>query len=834
MNSSYNPNCRDCELWKTAGTVCVSGEGNPKAPLLIIGEAPGGNEARTGRPFTGRSGQLLRSELHNQGITDFYITNVVKCRPPDNRTPTPKEVKACRKYLDAELTTIQPKYVLTLGALASKQVLKKAKITEAHGQLIDMGTFTGMPAYHPAYCLRDPSKLPALQHDLARLARAMRGEINRTPVKWEVVNAKNVERFIYQFRDAKEFSFDLETSGLFQHDGKGFIRCIGIGLREQAWVLPLEMPDSPYGGKRWKAQKRIIRLLTDLAKGKWIVAQNGKFDNLWLERYYGRRFRISLDTMLADHVLNENQPHDLKYMARTYLDVEEYDIPLSEKKGQGKDPQTLYEYCAKDAFYTLQLAFLFRKKLQKDPELNRLFEHLVMPGARVMEDVELQGITLDMERYAEIEEQVKTELQEIEADLQRMARRPVNWNAPPQVAKLLYEDLGLKCTVFTDKGAPSTGENALVDLKGKHPIVDKLISYREQSRFLSTYIGDSSKEGEEAGGWRPYIVEGQLYLSYKIHGTVTGRYSSRLHQIPRDGTIRNLGIAPPGWSFVQGDLSQAELRVAAVLSRDPELITCFLHGPDIHWRTLIHNIGRGSGNEYEQPTYETGRKLLKNPRATLTECLKAVEKAGPDTCIALWGGWKEARKRAKAVNFGFIYGMYEDRFIQTARTKYGWEPTWDEAHAIRESYFQLYSRLPDWHNQSKRIAHLNGYITSLCGRKRRLPGIVSGDREVRGEAERQSINSPVQGFIGDYKVMAMIEIHEKLPRDRLLICGEHHDALLMIVENTHLDETLTQVKRIMEKPALLEIFGIELPIPMEVGLEVGPWGKGKSWHEGSA
>ena len=167
---------------------------------------------------------------------------------------------------------------------------------------------------------------------------------------------------------------------------------------------------------------------------------------------------------------------------------------------------------------------------------------------------------------------------------------------------------------------------------------------------------------------------------------------------------------------------------------------------------------------------------------TLVEDAETVMKVGPDVCIEIWDGWKEARKKAKAINFGFIYGMYEKKFMLTARVKYQWDATFDEAHQARESYFSLYSELKNWHNRQKKLAKLNGYVRSLSGRLRRLPGITARDKMVQMEAQRQSINAPIQGFIGDYKAMVMIEVHENVDRSKFRVVGEHHDAILGIVK----------------------------------------------------
>lgn len=832
--ASLNPRCKKCGLWETTtGTVCVAGDGPKDASLVIVGEAPGAAEERTGKPFQGESGKILRRELEKRGVLeDSYITNVVKCRPPGNRTPTADEIRACRPYLDRELTRIDPDYVMTVGVPATKVLFRgKAKINQFHGELIDNPKvrYRGMPTFHPAYTMRDPSKLPGLQNDIRRLAAEIHGEAKDEELPWSIVRRGNYNEFIRQFTEAPEFAFDLETSGLFMHGGLRYITAVGIALPERAWVIPGFMhPDySHFGVGPWRrgdALGLLVRTLCEIQREtkKPGYAWNGKFDNLWLRRMFGDSFRLSFDGMLASHTLNENTDNDLTSNCREFLDVDEYDIPLKWKQGITDNPMPNFKYCAQDCGYTLQLVKIFQKQLKQSLPLRRLFYKLVMPSARAMEDIEEEGLTVDREAMEDIGLTLLSEKVGIERKLNSIMGHPLNWNAPQQVAKALYEDLGLTCTEFTAKKNPSTSETALLGLMGKHEVVDLLFQYRERAKFISTYIN----------GFKKFMVGDKLYVSYKLHGTVTGRYSSRIHSIPRDGKIRNLVTAPAGWEFVQADISQAELRAAAAASGDGELRKCFTEDIDVHWRTLLHTLTSAGLGEYVEHVRATAA-VVGGPKheRTLVEDAEILLDLGPDEAIKIWPGWKEGRKKAKAINFGFLYGMYEKKFMETAKVKYGWYATFQEAHRAREAYFTLYSQLRNWHTKMKKLAKLNGHVRNLFGRLRRLPGINARDKMVQMEAQRQSINAPIQGFIGDYKAAVMVEIHEDVDREMFRLVGEHHDAVLGIVRTDCKDEVLPQVLQIMRTPKLMKVFKIDLGLPMEGELEVGPWGKGKAYIE---
>jgi DNA polymerase-1 len=269
-----------------------------------------------------------------------------------------------------------------------------------------------------------------------------------------------------------------------------------------------------------------------------------------------------------------------------------------------------------------------------------------------MEDIELEGKTMNVEALDMLGLDLLSREIKLKRALNKLVGKEVNWGSPKQVGVVLYEDLGIKCTLKTPKGANSTSEAAILDLKGKHPVVDKLIEYREVAKFRSTYVI----------GFKELMVDDRLYISYKIHGTVTGRYSSRIHSIPRDGSVRNLVIAPPGWKFFQADISQAELRIIAQMSGDLEMRKCFLEGIDIHWRTLMFAIAAGYiKGDYAQRVKETANQLIhghKDEDISITEACEICLDYGHEKAIEVWPGWKEGRKKAKAINFGYVYGMY--------------------------------------------------------------------------------------------------------------------------------------------------------------------------------
>lgn len=774
-----NPDCGLCGLCNNARTVCLWGHGDKKLKLMAIGEAPGEQEDRSGKPFQGRSGAVIRQELAKHGLEDIYITNVVKCRPPNNRKPEPAEVKACSGYLRSEIERINPTHVLLLGASALKAVLRVNKITEMNGQLVtgkDGRTY--VPCFHPAALFRDPSKTWHFNSAIKRFADSVNGVstiIDPEEFDYKIVQKGTLDHFLDEFSRYVKMSFDVETSGLSWWEEDFGILSIAFTFEfadgsTSSWVLPLETA----AVLPFRQQRKLLQYLARKAQGRYNLGQNAKFDNLCLMKVFGVRFYLAADSMLKHHLIDENSLHGLKENARLYLGAPDYDLTSKEKRNmRSVPPARLFLYNALDTHYTLGLDAVYNGQLPE--ESRRLYDRLVMRAARAFEVIENRGFHVNLERFAKASTVLKRRRAKLLRQLQNSVGYEVNWNSPTQVARVLYEDLGMPVMVTTDKGAPSTGEEALVDME--HPIVDLLKKYREIDKLVSTYID----------GWSSMMVGSTLYLGFKLAGTVTGRYASRLHQIPRDPMIRSLIDAMDGWTFVAADYSQVELRIVAELAGEPRMLQIYQTGGDIHQMTAQSVLG------VENPT-------------------------------------KEERKSAKAVNFGFVYGMMATKFRLYAKVQYGIHLTETEAQEYRDGFFDLYGGLLKWHERMRKLVRMDGQVRNRAGRIRHLPMVNSSEREARNEAERQAINTVVQGFGGDLKAMALVELHETLPEDEFLVFGEHHDAILMAVRNDCLDKHLPSIRRIMQHPSLMDEFGINLRVPILVDIEVGPWSLGEKWN----
>lgn len=831
--------CRNCGLYKKAQAVCLCGQGPVPCDLMIIGEAPGFREDEIARPFSGKAGQLLDQYLKEVGLdrSEVFITNAVKCRPPNNRTPTREEVKACLPYLLKEIEIVRPKFILLLGGVALQTILNRSGIKKYRGMWREAHGAQVLATYHPAALLRNPSYGPPFKSDLTKFVQVARGyNPQEKAIHYVFVrNKRGLQEALRAAQKASIIAYDIETD--METDE---VLCLGFFTHnedrtQKGYFVPLAHPESPFRDS-WK---KVFSLFGPMVarvepyKAK-TVAQNGKFDNGYFLRYTKWIPNLTFDTMLAAHLLDENSPHDLGYIAQTYCNAPSYKDMVDKKKLRETPIKILAQYNMQDCYWTLNAYFPLKKKLLQDPRLTAIFKYIVMPGARALERAEHRGMWINRQK---LEERITQTLDLLKKTRDEMIKylppgTPVsscenckfampegicymydddghstliskdfycdrwkgkgkagkeafNFNSNKQLAWLMFDHLGLTPIEYTKTGTPSTAEGTLVYLN--HPFIDLLLKYRSHSKVLSTYLRPWSRMMDE---------NDRIHTSFKLHGTVTGRLSSakpNIQNIPRDSDIRTLVGAPPGWVFVEADYSQIELRIVAHMAQERTMMRIYATGGDIHVETACTVTGK-------RPEDIT----------------------------------KEERKRAKAVNFGFVYGMGWKKFKQYAKEKYGVEFTDEEAKETRRRFFQKYKDLLAWHDRQRRIAHKMGYVRSPLGRKRRLPDIFSTDDAVRAEAERQAINSPVQAVPPDLSLLAIAQL-VKVPGfwEEIHWVSQVHDALLFEVREDRVEKWLPIIKRAMENPPVKELFGVEFLVPIEVEIKVGKaWGQGEVWKGG--
>lgn len=780
-----NPTCTDCGLHEHAQYVCLMGTGKRSSKLMIVGEAPGAREDERHAAFVGPAGQLLTELLREVHIErrDCYITNAVKCRPRDNTTPSRQEVKACNGYLLQEVQAIRPEYILAVGNTALQALTSRSGITKYRGKLFPLGErIRVLGTFHPAAALRSPRYLPAIRADLQALKRYMDGRDTEQPSTAVRIirNQAQLRWLIGELNEAKTIAFDLETTGLDEFAPTAQIVSVGFAWEEgRAAVVPLHHAQATF-----RDPMAVLALLKPTLErdGVRYVGHNAKFDARWLGRF-GVYVPVTFDTMLASHLLDENGQHGLKPLSQIHLGASDYDIGDDVKDAYNAPLKRLCIYNGKDCDYTLKLYNLFKERLKEEPRLARLYLKLTMPAARTLTKVEATGMWVDPQRMKERTFQAEHKFLMCQ-NFMRMylpTDKPnINFNSPQQVGAWLFGDLKLPILEETAKGMPSTREAVLLQLAKQSKPVAALLKYRKWAKYLSTYLRP----------WKEQVDQrGRLHTSYLLHGTVTGRLSSRgpnLQQVPRDPFIRSIIGAPPGWVFVEADYSQVELRIAAMIANERNMLRAFATGEDIHMKTACEMTG-------------------KSP-ADVTS---------------------EERKKAKAVNFGFLYGMGAAKFVIYARDNYDVEVSLAEAERTRDRFFESYPRLRSWHDRQRRLAERYGRVQSPLGRIRHLPDMQSSDRDVRAESERQAINSPVQSMASDLMLVSLTRLGETLPSNTARVVGTVHDAILFEVRVGAEVTVLPTIENIMTDVSYVKkAFGTDITVPIEVEIKVSThWGE---------
>lgn len=790
--SIRNKHCTDCSLHEGAQTVCLIGDGPVPCDLMIVGEAPGFREDDVRKPFAGKAGQLLDASLQEVGLNrdQFFVSNACKCRPPENRTPTVTEIKACAQYLEGEIEAVQPKFILTVGNVGLRAVTKKSGIMKHRGEIYERDSAKVLPTVHPAAVLRNPHYADVWRADLATFARLVRGEPGAIPPRtFLVLNKKTLKALCQLILSADAVAYDLETSGFMEWTNDAQIATIAVAPRPGvAFVVPIHHPEAP-----WEDPQRILETVGNalVYTSARRIAHNAKFDDKWLQQF-GVPINAHFDTMVAAHIIDENRFKGLKPLAQILLGTDPWkDLDLSHGGAMTHSLNRLAIYNAKDADYTLRLYYMFRKELEK-PENSRslrLFKKLMMPASKALTSIERTGLYVDADRLNRRRIEAQTELDKVGRKLTKLYGQEANWNSTRVIADLLFNKLKLPLIEQTAKGAPSTKESVLLRLQKQHKGAALILEWRKWAKYQSTYLERWAEVRDEVG---------RIHPNYKLTGTVTGRLSSgkedgsrgpglNVQQVPRDQFIRSIIGAPEGWRLVEADFSQVELRIAAHYSGDPTLQRLYQLGEDVHLARAMRMTGK--------------------PAELVT---------------------KEERKKAKAVNFGFLFGMGPDKFVTYARDNYDVEVSIEEAREVRDDFFRTYSSLQRWHNRQRRLARNYKRVASLIGRTRHLPDIDSGDEKVRGEAERQAINSPVQSLASDLMLMSLVSLNKIMDPTEALIVGSIHDAILFELREDKIDDWVKRIRDTMENLPLRRKFGVSLDVPIVVDIKVGQhWGEGE-------
>ena len=594
--------------------------------------------------------------------------------------------------------------------------------------------------------------------------------IESTPHTYHVADTieKRLE-LINLLKDQKSFCFDTETTGLDTHEAE----LVGMSFAFQpheAWYIPLP--------ENYNDSLQIVNEFKPAFENEKIgkIGQNLKFDISMLKWYdievKGRLF----DTMLAHYLLQPDQRHNMDFLSEAYLNYKPVSIEaLIGKKGPKQmnmrevDVELIKEYAAEDADVTLQLKQLFEPLLKSTGTLE-LFDKIEVPLVPVLASMEAEGIKLDSSALHDFSAELLQEINLLETGIFQDAGLKFNIASPKQLGEILFDRLKIiDNPKQTATKQYSTGEDILTKLLNKHPIVQKILDYRSLTKLKSTYVDVL-----------PTLVstrDGRIHTSYNQAVAATGRLSSNnpnLQNIPirtEKGREIRKAFVPRNENYIllSADYSQVELRIIAHLSKDVEMISDFRDGLDIHAATAAKVYG-----------------------------------------VKLEDVTREMRRNAKAVNFGIIYGM--SAFGLSERLNIPRK----EASDIIQQYFSRYTGIRTYIDQTIASAKKNGFVETMMKRRRYLRDINSSNATVRGFAERNAVNAPIQGTAADMIKIAMINLFEEFTRLKLKsrMILQVHDELVFDVNKSEVEQVKALVEDKMKN-------AIQMDVPVEMEISTG-------------
>lgn len=589
-----------------------------------------------------------------------------------------------------------------------------------------------------------------------------------------VLDKKDFEKLVAKLKHSNLFSVDTETTSLHIIDAK--IVGISLGFENgEAYYIPLkhDYMDAP----QQLEFDYVLSTLKPILEGpKSKIAHNIKYDkNIFLNHGINIQ-NVLYDTMLESYVLDSTATrHDMDSLALKYLGKKT--IHFEDVAGTGAKQLTFNqvgikeaaEYAAEDADITFQLHETLWPRLEKNPGSVKTFQEIEMPLTSILGEMERHGVLIDAKLLEQQSKSLATQISHLEKEAYQEVGQQFNLASPKQLQEILYDKMQLPVLEKTPSGQPSTAENVLQELAQNYTLPKIILNHRTLSKLKSTYTDRLPEQ--------IHPKTGRVHTSYHQANTSTGRLSSanpNLQNIPirtEEGrTIRKAFIVPPGYKMLSADYSQIELRLMAHLSQDESLLNAFAHGLDIHVATAaeIFNIE-----------------------------LKSVT--------------SEQRRYAKTINFGLIYGMSAFGLAKQL------DVPRETAQAYIDTYFTRYPGVKKYMEDTKKLAHKQGFVTTLFDRQLYLPDINARNMMRQRGAERAAINAPLQGTAADLIKTAMINIRkENLPATMIM---QVHDELIFEVREEELQKSQEEIKHLMEN-----VFTLSVPLVVNIGI-------GNNWDE---
>ena len=851
--SIQHPSCIKCGLHEDCITPFMEPSGVVAPNIIIVGEAPGKDEDKDGEPFVGRSGRLLRNTLNEVGVSkEVMFTNIVRCRPPGNKTPTKKTINLCKHFTIYDIDKHKPEQVWLMGGSPLFGVLGESGITSWNGVIVNKFDITYLPLFHPSYILRDDSHLDEWLEGMLKAVDGHEGV-----EKFHRIIPRTLDEIdeMYEFLSRCEYiSYDTETSALDAFSAYSMILSVSFagidddGVR-QSYSLPLEHPESwwateipdgfkPKISEYEKVVGTVVAILHD--HSGYLIGQNMKFDQVHTHAQLNVDYQVGGDTMLISHLIDSRPGiHGLKRLAGVHLGMYEYEQELTDYRNKHPEANVkrggsyafmpldiLLPYGAMDAEATLLLHDLLYEDLSSKQKI--LYDQLILSISDALAIMQINGFALDeyvARRYAFVykvrqeevfkeilaDKKVKRMTLDIQKDIDESIKgtkrkRPIYQFNPAsykQKIELYYQRYKMPVLDKTATGNPTTKAVTLRPLETKYPILKSIRYYNLLNKMIGTYLVPAA-----TGLWQS--GDGKVRTNYNLHGTVTGRISSsdpvNLQNIPtpekEPGTL--LEILPIKNVFTHSYVNHRADNFYDMY-KDGVIMSVDYSGAELRVFASVSDC---------QPMLDI-HKSGDDFHTRVTEMMTGIpydEVTKPVRYVYKWTNWT------------LLYGGDE----YTLHALY--DIPLREAEKVVKLYYKRFPEVLDYREDCVNFAEDHGYIESPFGRREWLPWINErGDKGKQNSARRSAVNMPVQSAASDTLLAALVVVTDKLKEGgyKAKTVNTVHDSMMLDVPTFEVLQVADLCVDIMEN---IQDYAIDyfpdvdfswLKCPMKADVEVG-------------
>jgi uracil-DNA glycosylase family 4 len=746
--------CTKCNLHRTCRKVQIPGRGSNNPTIMFVGQAPGAMEDEIGQCFVGPVGQLLQQAIKEYGLVPAYLTNLVKCFPPNDRDPKKEEIEACKPYLMEEIARLKPEIIVLLGSVPLQAMMKIKGITNYSGTVVNSNSKTKVFAlFHPSFILRYPRMQPKFEMHLRSLSDLLHKRPREEALAAKLISCEEAKSILNMQQSM--VAFDFETSGQFKQFG-GYIRTCGFATKTDQFAVLANDP-------KFKEFMRWF-LLSDHVK----CAFNLVFETRWcLDEFGVEPHNLYYDPYLMHHLLNENLAHDLESVASHYLGSNGWDISaIMATHGWNYETvpiDVLIPYNLKDCRTTYDLASTLQNLIVAENMVGTY--DILVRFAALCARMEHRGIYIDKDWAHRTSGEYKVLCEELRNKMIKMQELPVDFNpnSTKQLSDVLFNTLGITVKTKTNSGANSTKDSVLAPFRQKHEFVATYLDWKHAFTLRNNFCEKFPKFCDTDSIIHPNFNPGKV---------VTGRASVTeppAQAIPEEKEVRGMVMSRwDGGRILSSDYDALELRLLASEADEPHLISTFKNGESPHDIMAREMFGAGFT--------------------------------------------KHQRSIAKRINFGIAYGVTE----YTLSAEFSMSV--QEALGYMRRHKKMFPKIYQWMDAQHDFVKKNGYITSRFGVMRRLPEVLEGnlpDWKLHSIL-RQAGNFPIQNAGAYITNLAAILTDDWLRSCKYSSILFHviHDSCMIDVVPAETEGVLALNKNVMEDQ--IQSFCKWLKVPLTI------------------